>query len=84
MGPNLGKSEDDQLFNKLKQFEYQNSLKTKKDDQSFISDDLVLDKINHLYRNRLLYKRFHSNRSFRALNLKSSIFYNSKYHYSDN
>ena len=52
--------------------------------KSFISDDLVLDKINHLYRNRLLYKRFHSNRSFRALNLKSSIFYNSKYHYSDN
>ena len=75
MGPNLGKSQDDQLFNKLKQFEYQNPLKTKKNDQSFISDDLVLDKINHLYRNRLLYKRFHSNRSFRALNLKKFNFF---------
>ncbi|CAX43038.1 phosphatidylinositol N-acetylglucosaminyltransferase subunit, putative [Candida dubliniensis CD36] len=66
MGPRLEKCQDYPLFDKLKQFEYQKLHATNKN-QSFISDDLVLDKINHLYRNRLLYKRFHSNRSFSAL-----------------
>ncbi|KAL6452887.1 gpi1 N-acetylglucosaminyl-phosphatidylinositol biosynthetic protein gpi1 [Candida maltosa Xu316] len=31
--------------------------------QSFISDENVLEKINHLYRNRLLFKQFQSNKT---------------------
>ncbi|MCP8717833.1 MAG: phosphatidylinositol N-acetylglucosaminyltransferase subunit Q/GPI1 [Asgard group archaeon] len=52
-------NEDLELYQRLEKNEPKRKVNR---NQSFISDDKVLEKINHLYRNRLRYKKFQATR----------------------
>ncbi|RCK64295.1 N-acetylglucosaminyl-phosphatidylinositol biosynthetic protein gpi1 [Candida viswanathii] len=55
MGTKERSDKDHELFQKLERNEPRRPVNK---NQSFISDDNVLEKINHLYRNRLRYRKF--------------------------